>query len=55
MYVTLSPALAEMAGSSGVIAYIEIEALAEGKPEITFDRQTVTVLTPEGKNFAIVY
>jgi len=53
MYVTLSPTVAEMVGSSGVIAYIEIEALTAGKPDITFDRQTVTVLTPDGKNFAI--
>jgi general secretion pathway protein D len=55
MYVTLSPAEAAMQGSTGTIAYIEIEALSEGKPEIGFDRQTMTVLTPEGKNFAILF
>jgi general secretion pathway protein D len=55
MYVTLSPAEAAMQGSTGTIAYIEIEALTEGKPDISFDRQTMTVLTPEGKNFSILF
>jgi hypothetical protein len=55
MYVTLSPAEVAMQGNNGIIAYIEIEALSEGKPEIGFDRQTMTVLTPEGKNFSIVF
>ena len=49
MYVTLSPAEAAMQGSTGTIAYIEIEALSEGKPEMGFDRQTISVLTPEGE------
>ena len=55
MYVTLSPAEAVMQGSTGTIGYIEIEALSEGKPEIGFDRQTISVLTPEGKNFLILF
>ena len=55
MYVTLSPAEAAMQGSAGTIAYVEIEALSEGKPEIGFDRQTISVLTPEGKNFSILF
>lgn len=55
MYVTLSPTEAAMQGNIGIIAYIEIEALSEGKPEIGFDRQTMTVLTPEGKNFSIYF
>jgi hypothetical protein len=44
-----------MQGNTGTIAYIEIEALSEGKPEIGFDRQTISVLTPEGKNFSILF
>jgi hypothetical protein len=55
MYVTLSPAEVAMQGNGGIIAYVEIEALTEGKPEISFDRQTMTVLTPEGKNFSILF
>jgi hypothetical protein len=55
MYVTLSPAEAAMQGNNGIIAYVEVEALSEGKLEIGFDRQTMTVLTPEGKNFSILF
>ena len=55
MYVTLSPAEVAMQGNNGIIAYVEVEALSEGKLEIGFDRQTMTVLTPEGKNFSILF
>jgi general secretion pathway protein D len=55
MYVTLSPSEVAMQGNNGVIAYIEVEALSQGKLEIGFDRQTMTVLTPEGKNFSILF
>jgi len=44
-----------MQGNNGIIAYVEVEALSEGKLEIGFDHQTMTVLTPEGKNFSILF
>ena len=37
----------------GVLAYIEIEALVNGKPEISFDKDMLNFLTPDGKNFVI--
>lgn len=38
---------------SGVLAYIEIEALADGKPQISFDGEAMNLLSPGGANFAL--
>jgi len=55
MFVSLSSAkeVAEM--SSGILAYVEIEALADGKPEISFDADALNMLTADGKNFAVKF
>ncbi len=55
MFVSLSSAkeVAEM--SSGILAYVEIEALADGKPEISFDADALNMLTADGKNFAMKF
>ena len=53
MYVSLSTAKDTAENSSGVIAYIEIEALADGKPEINFVADMMNVMTADGKNFAL--
>ena len=39
--------------SSGILAYIEIEALADGKPDIAFDTEAISFLTADGKNFSV--
>jgi len=36
-----------------VLAYIEIEALVDGKPSITFDKDVLNMLTSDGKGFVI--
>lgn len=41
--------------SSGILAYIEIEALEKGKPEIRLDGDIVNLLTVDGKHFAVKY
>jgi len=53
MFVSLSSPKDVSENSSGVLAYIEIEALADGKPEISFDKDVLNVLTGDGKNFAV--
>jgi hypothetical protein len=40
---------------SGVLAFIEVEALADGQPEITFERDVMNMLTADGKNFAVKF
>ncbi len=55
MFVSLSSAQETSRNSSGILAYIEVEALADGQPEITLDREVLNFLTADGKNFSIKY
>lgn len=55
MFVSLSTAAEAVESASGIIAYIEIEALADGKPELTFDKDVLNILTSDGKNFVVSY
>ena len=46
----------DRAGSpAGVLAYVEIEALADGIPVISFDRDVLNFLTVDGKNFTVKF
>lgn len=38
---------------SGILAYIEIEALVDGKPQLAFDGEAMNMLSPGGANFAL--
>ena len=42
-------------GTTGALAYIEIEALTDGKPEITLAKDVLNFLDSEGKNFAVKF
>lgn len=53
MFVSLSAKDETGAIADGTLAVIEIEALADGKPEITFDRDVLNFLTIDGKNFQV--
>ena len=53
MFVSLSTAKDVAQNSSGILAYIEIEALTDGAANITFDRDILNFLTADGKNFAV--
>ena len=55
MYVSLAPPKDTAESSSGVLAYIEIEALADGKPSIAFEGEILNFLTSDGKNFTVKY
>ena len=55
MFVSLSPAGLTLTGTQGVLAYVEVEALADGKPEIALDKEVLNFLAADGKNFAIKY
>lgn len=54
-YATLSVSQDVGGDSSGVLAYIEIEAIAAGTHEIAFDRDVVNFLTAKGQNFTVKY
>jgi hypothetical protein len=53
MYVSLTARDESGARSSGTLAYIEVEALAAGTPDMAFDADVLNFLTAEGKNFQI--
>lgn len=55
MFVSLSSPKAAAESSSGILAYVEIEALTDGKPEISFDADILNMLTADGKNFAVKF
>ncbi len=53
MYVSLISKDGSELSSAGTLAFIEIEALTDGRPEIAFDRDVLNFLTSDGKNFAV--
>ncbi len=55
MFVSLSAKDETGAKADGTLAIIEIEALVDGKPEITFDRDVLNFLTIDGKNFQVKF
>jgi len=55
MYVSLSTEKREAPISSGTLAYVEIEALADGIPQISLEQDILTVLSAQGKNFQIKF
>ena len=55
MFVSLSSPKDTAQNSSGMLAYIEVEALADGRHEITFDKDILNFLTADGKNFVVKF
>jgi type II secretory pathway component GspD/PulD (secretin) len=55
MFVSLSSAKDIAENSSGILAYIEVEALTDGKHEIAFDKDILNFLTADGKNFIVKF
>jgi general secretion pathway protein D len=55
MYVSLAASKDTAGNSSGVLAFVEIEALADGTPQLAFDSDVLSLLTADGKNFELKY
>lgn len=55
MFVSLSLKDGVAPGSFGILAYVEIEALAAGKPEIKLEKDVLNFLSADGKNFAVKF
>ncbi len=55
MYVSLSLPEGTVENSSGVLAYIEVEALADGTPSLTLEKDVLSFLTADGRNFAVKF
>ena len=55
MYVSLTGKDTVDAAGKGVLAWVEIEALVPGRPEIVFDRDVLNFLTVDGKSFTVKF
>ncbi|NNE68238.1 MAG: hypothetical protein HKN33_16865 [Pyrinomonadaceae bacterium] len=53
LYVSLSSVTDVAANSSGVLGFIEIEALRDGFPQLEFDPEILNMLTATGGNFRV--
>ena len=53
MFVSLSSKSGIDGSAAGTLAFIEIEALTDGRPEIVFERDVLNFLTAGGKNFVV--
>jgi hypothetical protein len=54
-FVSLAAARPSAENTSGVLAIIEVEALADGLQQIEFERAVMNLLASDGKSFAISY
>lgn len=55
MFVSLSLPSGSVLSPSGVLAVIEVEALADGKVELALEKDVISFLSPDGKNVAIKF
>ena len=55
LYVTLSSAKDTAENASGILAYIEVEALTDGKQEIAFDPDMMNIVSSDGKAFTVKF
>jgi hypothetical protein len=55
MYVSLSMPDGYVKANSGVLAYVEVEALADGTPALTLEKDVLNFLAPDGKAFALKF
>ena len=55
MFVSLTAGDQAVATTQGVLAFVEVEALADGKPELALEREVLNFLAADGKNFSVKF
>jgi hypothetical protein len=55
MFVSLSLPDKAVSSSQGILAFVEIEALADGKPQIDLEKDVLNFLAADGKNFSVKF
>lgn len=53
MFVSLSTSDKDLSAIQGILAFVEFEALADGKPEIVLEKDVLNFLAADGKNFSV--
>ncbi|MER3632712.1 MAG: hypothetical protein C4325_11580 [Blastocatellia bacterium] len=52
-FISLSPGAGITGSGFGIIAYLEIEALRNGRPEIAFEKDVLNILSADGKTLQL--
>jgi hypothetical protein len=55
MFVSLAASDKASAASEGILAFIEIEALADGKPEISIEKDVLNFVSADGKHLSVSF
>ncbi len=55
MFVLLALKEGNVATTTGVLAFVEVEALADGKVDISLEKDALNLLGADGKNFAVKF
>jgi hypothetical protein len=55
MYVSLPMPQGSVLSNTGILAFIEIEALVDGQTAIEFERDALNFLNAEGKNLKVKF
>jgi hypothetical protein len=55
MFVSLTAGDKGVTGTEGVLAFVEVEALADGKPEIALEKDVLNFLTADGRNIPVKF
>jgi hypothetical protein len=50
MFVSLGTAVGNVLSTSGILAIIEVEALADGNVELAFEKDVISFLAPDGQD-----
>ena len=53
MFVSLSSADKTVAGTDGALAFVEIEALVDGKPELALEKDVLNFMAADGRNMTV--
>jgi general secretion pathway protein D len=55
MYISLSMPDKAVSITDGVLAFVEIEALADGKPDIVLEKDVLNFIAADGRNFVVKF
>ena len=55
MFVSLTAGDQAITATQGVLAFVEVEALADGKPELALEREVLNFLAADGRNFSVKF
>lgn len=53
MFVSLSLPDGVVSSTTGILAYVEVEALMPGRPEMSLEKEAMNLLAADGKNFSV--